>query len=131
MHDAIQKFQQNYIIIDALDKNLPIIYISPGFCKLTGYKRDHCIGKHMNLLSGDDTNQETLKIMMDSLSFGYDTSVCLLNYKANKTPFYNQIYIAPIRNCENKIIKYISIHCDVSSEDLVGTKSRIVKRCFP
>lgn len=43
LHDRIQKFHENYIIIDALHKKLLIIYINPVFCKFTGYKRDHFI----------------------------------------------------------------------------------------
>lgn len=42
-----------------------------------------------------------------------DTSVCLLNYKADGTPFYNQIYVAPLRDAEMRIINYVGVQVEV------------------
>ena len=42
-----------------------------------------------------------------------DTSVCLLNYRKDGTPFYNQIYVAPLRDADMKIINYVGVQVEV------------------
>ena len=45
---------------------------------------------------------------------GIDTSVCLLNYKADGTPFWNQFFVAALRDAEGVIVNYVGVQCEVS-----------------
>lgn len=38
---------------------------------------------------------------------GADTSVCLLNYKADGTPFWNQFFVAPLRDLNGDVVYYV------------------------
>ena len=45
---------------------------------------------------------------------GTDTSVCLLNYKADGTPFWNQFFVAALRDAENNVVNFVGVQCEVS-----------------
>lgn len=42
---------------------------------------------------------------------GEDASVCFLNYKADGTPFWNQFFVAPLRDDKNRIVNYVGAQC--------------------
>lgn len=42
---------------------------------------------------------------------GKDTSVCLLNYRADGTPFWNQFFVAPLRDLNGNVVYYVGAQC--------------------
>jgi hypothetical protein len=52
--------------------------------------------------------------------------VCLLNYRKDGTPFWNQFYMSPIRDDQGIVTHYVGIQCDVTSS--MGTP-RISAMC--
>lgn len=48
------------------------------------------------------------------LFLGIDTSVCLLNYKADGTPFWNQFFVAALRDAEGEVVNFVGVQCEVS-----------------
>ena len=40
---------------------------------------------------------------------GKDTSVCLLNYKADGTPFWNQFFVAALRDSHGNIVNFVGV----------------------
>ena len=41
-------------------------------------------------------------------------SVCLLNYKADGTPFWNQFFVAALRDAEGNVVNFVGVQCEVS-----------------
>ena len=37
--------------------------------------------------------------------------MCFLNYKADGTPFWNQFFVAPLRDDKNRIVNYVGAQC--------------------
>ena len=69
----------------------PIVFVSQGFLELTGYKMDDVLGRNCRFLQGPGTDQRTVDVIRKGISAGDDVAVCLLNYKADGTPFWNQV----------------------------------------
>lgn len=44
---------------------------------------------------------------------GYDTSVCLLNYRADGTTFWNQFFVASLRDGKGDTVNYVGVQCKV------------------
>ena len=42
-----------------------------------------------------------------AVSTGSDATVCLINYKADGTPFWNQFFIAALRDSDNNIVNFV------------------------
>lgn len=47
---------------------------------------------------------------------GEDTTVVLLNYKADGTMFWNQFFVAALRDGEGNIVNFLGVQCKVSEE---------------
>jgi len=124
---ALSGSRQNFSVSDPSLPDNPIIYVSQGFLDLTGYKLDQVLGRNCRLLQGPGTDQGAVEMIRKGVDEGVDTSVCLLNYKADGTPFWNQFFIAALRDAENNIVNFVGVQCEVSKarveSELKGRKS--------
>jgi PAS domain S-box-containing protein len=111
---ALSGSQQNFAISDPSLPDNPIVYVSQGFLELTGYSLDQVLGRNCRFLQGPGTDQSAVDIIRKGVREGVDTSVCLLNYKADGTPFWNQFFVAALRDAENNVVNFVGVQCEVS-----------------
>jgi PAS domain S-box-containing protein len=111
---ALSGSQQNFAISDPTLPDNPIVYVSQGFLDLTGYTLDQVLGRNCRFLQGPGTDQSAVDVIRKGIKEGIDTSVCLLNYKADGTPFWNQFFVAALRDAENNVVNYVGVQCEVS-----------------
>ena len=111
---ALSGSQQNFAISDPSLPDNPIVYVSQGFLDLTGYTLDQVLGRNCRFLQGPGTDQAAVDIIRKGIREGIDTSVCLLNYKADGTPFWNQFFVAALRDAENNVVNFVGVQCEVS-----------------
>ena len=111
---ALSGSQQNFAISDPTLPDNPIVYVSQGFLDLTGYTLDQVLGRNCRFLQGPGTDQSAVEVIRKGINEGVDTSVCLLNYKADGTPFWNQFFVASLRDAENNVVNYVGVQCEVS-----------------
>lgn len=111
---ALSGSQQNFAISDPSLPDNPIVYVSQGFLLLTGYTLDQVLGRNCRFLQGPGTDQAAVDVIRKGVREGTDTSVCLLNYKADGTPFWNQFFVAALRDAENNVVNFVGVQCEVS-----------------
>lgn len=111
---ALSGSQQNFAISDPTLPDNPIVYVSQGFLELTGYTLDQVLGRNCRFLQGPGTDQSAVDVIRKGIEDGVDTSVCLLNYKADGTPFWNQFFVAALRDAQDNIVNYVGVQCEVS-----------------
>ena len=111
---ALSNSQQNFAISDPTLPDNPIVYVSQGFLDLTGYNLDQVLGRNCRFLQGPGTDQSAVDVIRKGIQEGIDTSVCLLNYKADGTPFWNQFFVASLRDAENNVVNHVGVQCEVS-----------------
>ena len=85
------------VIADARSGGYPITYVSPGFERLTGYGAGEVLGRNCKLLQGPDTDPGTVRLLSEAIAAGREAYVTLLNYRADGTPFWNELSLAPQR----------------------------------
>jgi PAS domain S-box-containing protein len=110
---AIQAAQRSFCITDPSLPDNPIIFASKGFCELSGYQLEEILGRNCRFLQGPGTDMANVELLRKGVREGTDTSICLLNYKADGTPFYNQIFVAALRDANSKIINYVGVQVEV------------------
>lgn len=88
---AIQAAQRSFIITDPALNDNPIIFASKGFLEMSGYLLENVLGRNCRFLQGPGTDISHIEMLRKGIAQGEDTSVCLVNYKADGTPFYNQV----------------------------------------
>ena len=74
----------------------PVVHISEGFLKLTGYSREEALGRNCRFLQGPRSDSKTLIAVRDALQRGEGITVKLVNYKKDRTVFWNLLCIVPV-----------------------------------
>jgi len=128
---ALIHSQQNFVLSDPSLLDNPIVYASDGFCKLSGYKKRDILGRNCRFLQGPGTDQGAVTAIRKGVAEGKDISVCLLNYKADGTPFWNQFFVAALRDSDGQIVNYVGIQCAVNTLPIAEIKDRVKKLPMP
>lgn len=115
---AITATANGILISDNRLPDNPIIYVNPGFEKITGYSNDEILGKNCRFLHGSDTDQSGLDILRKAIKDGENCKVTIRNYRADGTMFWNQLSISPVFDDEKNITHFIGIQEDITAQKL-------------
>lgn len=113
---ALQTAQQNFVISDPSLPDNPIVYASQGFLMLTGYTLDQVLGRNCRFLQGPETDPKSVDRIRKGIEKGEDTTVCLLNYRVDGSTFWNQFFIAALRDGDGNVVNYLGVQCKVSED---------------
>jgi PAS domain S-box-containing protein len=113
---ALQTAQQNFVISDPLLPDNPIVYASQGFLNLTGYTLQEVLGRNCRFLQGPMTDPKAVTKIRAGIEKGEDTTVVLLNYRKDGSTFWNQFFIAALRDGDGNIVNYLGVQCKVSED---------------
>jgi PAS domain S-box-containing protein len=113
---ALQTAQQNFVISDPSLPDNPIVYASQGFLALTGYTLDQVLGRNCRFLQGPATDPKAVAKIRKGIEKGEDTTVVLLNYRIDGTTFWNQFFVAALRDGNGSIVNYLGVQCKVSED---------------
>jgi PAS domain S-box-containing protein len=111
---ALQTAQQNFVVTDPSLPDNPIVYASQGFLNLTGYSLDQILGRNCRFLQGPETDPKSVERIRNAIEQGEDLSVCLLNYRVDGSTFWNQFFIAALRDASGNITNFVGVQCKVS-----------------
>mmetsp|Transcript_9303 Transcript_9303/g.13993 ORF Transcript_9303/g.13993 Transcript_9303/m.13993 type:complete len:408 (-) Transcript_9303:114-1337(-) len=109
----LNKSQQSFVLTDPNLPDNPIIFASEGFMELTGYQKDQIIGRNCRFLQGPKTDPNHVNQIKDSIKDGADFGICILNYKKDGTPFHNQLFIAALKDENNRIVNFVGVQAEV------------------
>ncbi|MDE2028009.1 MAG: PAS domain S-box protein [Candidatus Omnitrophica bacterium] len=113
---AAVRFSEDSIVITDTQLNPPgphIIYVNPGFTKMTGYKPEEVYGKTPRILQGPKTDRAVLDRLKATLKKGEVFFGVAVNYRKDGSEFYNEWHIEPIRT-RGRISHYLAIQRDVT-----------------
>ncbi|KAL7527936.1 hypothetical protein ACHAWF_002365, partial [Thalassiosira exigua] len=113
---ALQTAQQNFVVTDPSLPDNPIVYATQGFLNLTGYTLDQVLGRNCRFLQGPETDPKAVEKIRNAIEEGSDMSVCLLNYRVDGATFWNQFFIAALRDAGGNITNYVGVQCKVSDQ---------------
>ena len=111
---ALESTNSGVVITDYRQADNPIIFCNHAFENLTGYSREEIIGQNCRFLQRQDRAQDSLQVLRDSIEQGIPVTVELRNYDKNGVLFWNELFIAPVRDSEGSITHFIGIQNDVT-----------------
>lgn len=126
MMKTLQAAQRSFVITDPSLPDNPIVFASQPFLQFTGYTMEQVLGRNCRFLQGPETSREKVLQIRTGIEKGEDTSVCLLNYKADGTKFWNQFFVAALRDVNRRVVNYVGVQCPVPEpppEDPESTKA--------
>ncbi|MCF7866581.1 PAS domain-containing protein [Candidatus Woesearchaeota archaeon] len=111
---AVESSSSGITIADATKKDLPLIYVNPGFENLTGYASKDILGKNCRFLQGDEKNQKGLVELRRALFEKRDCVVELKNFRKDGSMFWNELRISPVKNKEGVVTHFIGVQTDIT-----------------
>jgi len=105
----------NAIMIASLAKpGFPIEYVNQAFARITGYSAEEITGQGLNFLVGEDNHQPAFLDIRLALRDRREGHAVLRSYRKDGTPFWNEVYVAPVRNDAGPPEHFIAIFNDIT-----------------
>ena len=123
--------QQNFVLSDPRLPDNPIVFASEGFYQLTGYTRGQVLGRNCRFLQGPGTDPAAVEVIRKAVESGNDATVCLLNYRSDGTPFWNQFFVGALRDEMNEIVNYVGVQCPVEPVNSTEKLEKKVNEVLP
>lgn len=121
---AMEAANDGILIADARASDLPIIYASQSFQRLTGYTPKEIIGRNCRFLQGPNSDKQVVAKIRKALEQGVPFQGKILNYRKNGEPFWNLLRIAPVRETTGKITHFVGIQTDITEQVRTEEESR-------
>ncbi len=111
---AIEAARNGIMMIDATRADFPLIYVNPAFEAITGYCGSEVLGRNPAFLQGTDTEQSGLREIGTAIRNESSGSAVLRNYRKDGSRFWNELYIAPVRDESGRLTHFVGIINDVT-----------------
>jgi PAS domain S-box-containing protein len=106
------------VLITSAQLDLPgpeILFVNPAFCDMTGYSREEILLKTPRMLQGPKSDRVMLQQLREALERGEPFSGETINYRKDRSEYYVEWDITPIRAEDGRIAYFLSIQRDVSA----------------
>ncbi|KAK4788037.1 hypothetical protein SAY86_019356 [Trapa natans] len=109
---SLGRIKQSFVLTDMHLPDMPIVYASDAFLKLTGYSRHEVLGRNCRFLSGMDTDPSTLFHIKESIRAERPCTVRILNYRKDGSSFWNLLHISPVRSASGKNAYFVGVQME-------------------
>ena len=113
--NALAGLRHTFVVADATLPDCPLVYVSEGFVKMTGYAAEEILGHNCRFLQGEGTDPKAVDQLRESVRKGKSICTRLLNYKKDGTPFWNLLTMTPIRDETGRVVKFVGVQVDVTA----------------
>lgn len=116
-HDLNQLFKviDEAAIIALTDIHGKIEYVNENFSKISGYSKNELIGKDHRILNSGYHSKGFFREIWNTIKSGKMWSGVIKNRKKSGTPYYVQSYLAPLRDIDNKVNRFMALRFDVTN----------------
>ena len=114
-------------IADARRPDRPLIYANQGFVRMTGYAVAEVLGRNCRFLQGPDTDLRAAQDIREALNEERECVVEILNYRKDRSTFWNRLSITPVRDESGRVSHFIGIQSDVTARRLAEDGLRKAK----
>jgi len=122
---AMEESTVGITIGDATEPDIPIMYANKGFTRLTGYPLDRILGDNCRFLQGENTDEATVEKIRAAVTSESPIRTEILNYRADGTPFWNRLTIAPVTGEDSDTVThFVGIQDDITAQK---RRDRLIK----
>nr|AHZ63907.1 phototropin [Entransia fimbriata] len=111
---ALSSFRHTFVVTDALSEDMPILYASDGFYKMTGYAPAETVGMNCRFLQGKHTDPSTKAKIKAAVAAGHGFCGRILNYRKDGSSFWNLLTISPIKDNNGNVVRFIGMQVEVT-----------------
>jgi diguanylate cyclase (GGDEF)-like protein/PAS domain S-box-containing protein len=103
-------------LIDVRKHEQPLVYVSPGFERLTGYREAEALGRSWTLHEGSETDPETAAAVREAVEHGTETRVQLRHHRRDGTAYWSELLMMPCYDRKGRLTHYMSVQKDVTEK---------------
>ncbi len=111
---SVSAAQTHFIITDPTLPDNPIVFASAGFYHLTGYSPQDILGHNCRFLQGRDTDSRTVARLSKAVQAGIDCRAVVLNYTKTGVPFWNDLFVAPLKDRHGRVVHFVGVQSNIS-----------------
>jgi sigma-B regulation protein RsbU (phosphoserine phosphatase) len=127
---ALDVTAEGVTIADARLPGRPLIYVNPGFERLTGYRASEALGRNCRFLQGPDSDPVAVAEIRTAIAEHRECVVEILNYRKDGARFWNRLSLAPVRDPQGEVTHYIGVQSDVTARREAEDRLRRVKEAL-
>ena len=119
---TVESVANGICIVDMQRDDHPIVYVNPAFEQMTGYAAHEVIGRNCRFLQGPARDEAAMDEIHEALRTEQPVQVVLKNYRKDRTPFWNELRLSPVRDDGGALRHYVGIQNDVSERYRLESK---------
>jgi PAS domain S-box-containing protein len=112
---AINSMNAGVAITDVTRPDYPVVFINPGYTRLTGYSREETIGHPCRLLTGQDVNHQDVKRAKIAIAEDRPMTMTISKHRKDGSAFWSEIQLSSIRSDAGSVQFFISVQSDVTA----------------
>ncbi|GAA2724911.1 diguanylate cyclase domain-containing protein [Cellulomonas aerilata] len=102
-------------ISDVTRPDQPLVYVNTAFERLAGLRAEEALGRNCRFLQGPDTDAAAVERLRSAIAEGREARETVLNYRGpERTPWWNEVYVAPVFDDDGRLVQYIGVQNDVT-----------------
>lgn len=105
-----------FVLTDPSKADNPITFASDGFVTVTGYSRNEIIPRNCRFLQGRHTDRSSVRRLRNAIEGREESVELLLNERKDGEPFWNLLYVTPLRDQRGNIVFFLGgqINCSTT-----------------
>jgi phototropin len=104
-----------FVLTDPSKADNPITYASDGFVSVTGYSRNEIIPRNCRFLQSRKTDRSSVRRLRSAIESREESVELLLNETKQGNPFWNLLYVTPLRDSQGKIVFFLGAQINLST----------------
>lgn len=104
------------VVSDPTLPDNPVIYVNPGFERLTGFAACEVLGRNCRFMQGPLTDPSDVEKLRSAVANRQQIEIDLLNHRRDGTPFWNRLMVAPVFEADGTLRYFVASQFDVTIE---------------
>ncbi|WP_146175323.1 SpoIIE family protein phosphatase [Paraconexibacter algicola] len=111
-----------FVLTDPRLPDNPIVYANRSFAEVTGYPLEETLGRNCRFLQGEYRDQPAVAEITEAIREQRSVSVTLRNVRRSGEEFLNEVHIAPVRDDDGTISRFVGVQIDVTEQQNTGAR---------
>ncbi|CAJ2514276.1 Uu.00g023950.m01.CDS01 [Anthostomella pinea] len=116
---------ESFCLTNASGPGNAITAITDGFLMITGYPLQEVMSQDCIFLEGPYTDQDAIHRIQTAVKEGREAVELILNYRKDATPFWNLLFVYPLKNQSGRLEMWLEAQINVS--DCVGSRKDLLR----
>lgn len=115
---SAEEYARSCLITDPRLPDNPIVYVTPEFERQTGYAKSEVLGRNCRFLQGPMSAPEAVAEIRQGIENATPTTVELVNYRKDGTPFRNRLSIRAVLDDRGKPTSFVAVQSTFDLDEL-------------